>query len=249
MKFLRIIYTAHAFLIFCLGFLFLMPFFMILIQVKSWHKYAVVLNNAWARYMFLLMFMPVKVEYRQKLNRRQRYVFCPNHFSYLDIPLCGLVKNRFVFVGKSSMGKIPVFGYMYRKIHITVDRESLKSKYNTLVRAKEAIDNGKSVILFPEGGIRSENPPHMASFKEGAFRMAIEKQIPVVPITIPFNWIILPVDENLFRWKKCRLIIHEPIPTTGLTLENTDELKEKVFKVIEGELIRHFPEEFEKVGV
>ena len=185
--------------------------------------------------------LPIKIEYRAKLPRKQRYVFCPNHFSYFDIPICGMIRNPFVFVGKNSMEKIPLFGYMYRKIHITVDRESLKSRYNTLVRAKEAVDQGKSVLIFPEGGIKSTSPPKMASFKDGAFRLAIEKQIPVVPVTIPYNWIILPDNENLINWGKLKLVCHEPVSTSGMTLENVDNLKEEVFGIIRKELEAHFP--------
>jgi 1-acyl-sn-glycerol-3-phosphate acyltransferase len=122
------------------------------------------------------------------------------------------------------MARIPLFGYMYGKIHITVDRNSLKSKYNTLVKAKAAIDHGKSIVIFPEGGIKTTKMPKLAAFKEGPFRIAIEKQIPVVPVTIPYNWIILP-----------------DISTEGMSLADVDKLKEKVFSVIETELEKYFP--------
>jgi len=243
MKLFRFLYTAYAFIVFVLGFIVLLPFFLIFINIKGWEKNSMTLNNIWARYMFFFMFLPVKLEYRSKISRRNRYIFCANHFSYLDIPACGLIPHPFIFIGKSSVAKIPLFGYIYRKVHITVNRDSLKSKYNTMVRALEAIDSGKSVFLFPEGGIKSENPPRMAPFKEGAFRVAIEKQIPIVPVTIPYNWIILPETEQLFRWRRGRIIIHEPIPTEGLTLENLDELRKKVFTVIDQELKKYFPEE------
>jgi 1-acyl-sn-glycerol-3-phosphate acyltransferase len=139
------------------------------------------------------------------------------------------------------MARIPLFGYMYGKIHITVDRNSLKSKYNTLVKAKAAIDHGKSIVIFPEGGIKTTKMPKLAAFKEGPFRIAIEKQIPVVPVTIPYNWIILPDKENLFNWRKGKLICHEPISTEGMSLADVDKLKEKVFSVIETELEKYFP--------
>lgn len=243
MKLFRFLYTAYVFIVFVLGFIILLPFFLIFINVKNWDKHSMLLNTLWARYMFIFMCLPIKLEYRTKLNRHQRYVFCANHFSYLDIPSCGLIYHPFIFVGKSSVAKIPLFGYVYRKVHITVNRESLKSKYNTMVSAMEAVDMGKSVFLFPEGGIRSDDPPRMTPFKDGAFRVAIEKQIPVVPVTIPYNWIILPESEQLFRWKKGRLIIHEPIPTEGLTLKDVDDLKDKVFTIIDQELKKYFPEE------
>jgi 1-acyl-sn-glycerol-3-phosphate acyltransferase len=79
----------------------------------------------------------------------------------------------------------------------------------------------------------------MVRFKDGAFRLAIEKQIPVVPVTIPNNWIILPPDEFLLRWGTVSVIFHEPIPTRGMTLADLDTLKHRVFDVIEKELSQH----------
>ncbi|HEX9649003.1 MAG TPA: lysophospholipid acyltransferase family protein [Cyclobacteriaceae bacterium] len=241
MKIVRYIYTGYGLVVFTIGFIVLLPFFLILIQIKSWHKYVFVLNRVWAKWVFGLLGIPMEVEYRERLSRTQRYVFCPNHFSYLDIPTCGLIAHPFIFVGKNSMARIPLFGYMYGKIHITVDRNSLKSKYNTLVKAKAAIDHGKSIVIFPEGGIKTTKMPKLAAFKEGPFRIAIEKQIPVVPVTIPYNWIILPDNENLFNWRKGKLICHEPISTEGMSLADVDKLKEKVFSVIETELEKYFP--------
>jgi 1-acyl-sn-glycerol-3-phosphate acyltransferase len=79
----------------------------------------------------------------------------------------------------------------------------------------------------------------MGEFKDGAFRAAIEKQIPIVPVTIPYNWIILPADQFLLRWHPLKVIFHEPIETTGLTLQDVDALKEKVFRIIDEELKRN----------
>jgi 1-acyl-sn-glycerol-3-phosphate acyltransferase len=137
------------------------------------------------------------------------------------------------------MANIPLFGFMYRKLHITVDRSSLKSKLNTIKRSLRAIDEGKSLVIFPEGGIITEKDPVMSRFKEGAFRVAIEKQIPLVPVTIPYNWIILPPDEFLLRWHPLAIVFHEPIPTKGLTLDDIDGLKQKVFDTIQTELTNH----------
>jgi 1-acyl-sn-glycerol-3-phosphate acyltransferase len=197
------------------------------------------LNRWWARFLFAGVFLPFKVEYRQKLDKNKQYIFCPNHFSYLDIPTLGLNHHNTIFVGKSEMEKIPLFGYMYRKLHITVNRASLKSKANTLKRSLEAIHEGKSLVIFPEGGIVTEKDPVMARFKDGAFRVALEKQIPIVPVTIPYNWIILPPDQFLLRWHPIKVIFHEPIKTEGLTSTDLESLKKGVFDIIDGELRKH----------
>ena len=79
----------------------------------------------------------------------------------------------------------------------------------------------------------------MHRFKDGAFRVAIEKQIPIVPVTIPYNWIILP-DENLLpKLKKLKVVFHRPINTIGMTLEDIDKLKQQTYNTIDAELKRH----------
>jgi 1-acyl-sn-glycerol-3-phosphate acyltransferase len=107
----------------------------------------------------------------------------------------------------------------------------------------EAIDEGKNLIIFPEGGIVTEKGPVMGSFKDGAFRVAVEKQIPIVPVTIPYNWIILPPDEFLLRWHPLKVIFHQPLETAGLTAKDIDTLKQQVFTIIEQELKQHLKNE------
>jgi 1-acyl-sn-glycerol-3-phosphate acyltransferase len=105
----------------------------------------------------------------------------------------------------------------------------------------EAIENGKSLIIFPEGGIYTKNPPEMAGFKDGPFRVAIEMQVPIVPVTIPYNWMIVPDDgKMLVYWHKSKIIYHEPIATQGLTLKDVDILKNKVYHIIKNELDAYF---------
>jgi 1-acyl-sn-glycerol-3-phosphate acyltransferase len=94
----------------------------------------------------------------------------------------------------------------------------------------------KVLVIFPEGGIISTDPPHMSRFKDGAFRLAIEKQIAIVPVTLPFNWIILPEAPMLLRWKKLPLIFHEPIDVSAYTSKDVDALKSRVYSIIDEEL-------------
>ena len=217
-----------------------MPFFLVLVQKKSWHYYAYLLNHVWAKIFYAVCFFTLEIEYKAPLDKKKQYIFCPNHTSFLDIPLMGFSPVYFVFVGKSSIAKVPLFGYMYKKLHVTVDRNSLKSKYETIERSKKAIEEGKSLVIFPEGGIVSQEPPKMARFKDGPFRVAIEKQIPIVPVTIPYNWIILPDDGKMMVTKRTsKLIFHEPIDTEGLSIQDMDELKDRVYKIINDELIRY----------
>ena len=224
-------------LIFVVTFMIVIIPFIIIIQIPTWHRYVAHINRIWNRVFYPLIFIPLEVQISPHVESNGSYIFCPNHTSFLDICIMARTPTDFMFVGKNAMEKIPVFGYMYRKLHITVDRGSLKSKHSTYVRAKEAIDNGRSLVIFPEGGVHGERPPQMTPFKNGAFKIAIEKQIPIVPVTIPYNWIILPDDGRfLLTWRKAMLIYHDPIETKGLTLSDVDSLKEKVFEIINQKL-------------
>ncbi|MEM9857287.1 MAG: lysophospholipid acyltransferase family protein [Bacteroidota bacterium] len=243
MKFLRALYACYIFFWFTLLFLLFLPLLLIPILFKNTHYLTGVINRIWAHIFFTLTLFPKRIVVNEKIDRTKQYIFCPNHFSYLDIPTMGLNPVNSIFVGKNDMEKIPLFGFMYKKLHITVDRNSLKSRYATLVKSAQAVDDGKSLMIFPEGGIVSKNMPNMHRFKDGAFRIAIEKQIPIVPVTIPYNWIILPDDSLLPRLHTLKVVFHEPIKTNEMTLEKIEALKQKTFNVIDAELKRHLNED------
>ena len=236
MKIVRKIHTGYGIVVFCILFILLFPFFLVPIAFRGQHKLVGVLNRIWAKSLFILTFLPFKVECRERLDRSKQYIFCPNHFSYLDIPTMGLNPVNTIFVGKNEMENIPLFGFMYRSLHITVDRSQLKSRVTTFRRSMDALAEGKSLVIYPEGGIYSKYPPELAPFKDGAFHAAIEKQIPIVPVTIPYNWIILPDGPLLLNAGKVKVIFHEPIQTGGYNIDQVSALKARVREVIEKEL-------------
>jgi 1-acyl-sn-glycerol-3-phosphate acyltransferase len=236
MKVVRWVHTLYGLVIFTILFLAFCPLLCIPIIFPQMFKLVGFANRWWARLMFLFILVPFRVVYRTALDPKQQYIFCPNHFSYIDIPAMGLNHHNSIFVGKSDIGNIPLFGYMYARLHITVDRKNLRSRYTSVKQSLEAIDQGKSLVIFPEGGIMTKKEPVMSRFKDGAFRVAIEKQIPIVPVTIPHNWIILPPDQFLLRWHPLKVIFHEPIDTKGLTLADVDSLRERTFAIVEAEL-------------
>jgi 1-acyl-sn-glycerol-3-phosphate acyltransferase len=216
----------------------MLPAFAILIHTNNTRNALVYwLHRVWAWLYYALSFIPIRKVYSKKIDFKKQYIFSSNHFSLLDIPAIGVNKIRPIFVGKSSLGKIPLFGYMYRNIHITLDRQNLKSRYNALGKCADELEKGGNLVIFPEGGIVSKKMPQMARFKDGAFRLAIEKNIPIVPITIPYNWILLPDDGKLLLHRHENLIIfHDPIETKDLTIDDIDLLKTRVFEVISNEL-------------
>jgi 1-acyl-sn-glycerol-3-phosphate acyltransferase len=238
MKIVRALYTFYGLIVFIIVFALLLPFLLIPILFPKHFKLTGILNRWWARLLYTFIGLPFSIRYEEKLDPRKQYIFCPNHFSYLDIPTAGLNHHNAIFVGKSEMESIPVFGFMYRKLHITVDRSNLKSRYTTMLKTLQALDEGKSLVIFPEGGIITEKDPVMGPFKDGAFRASIEKQIPIVPVTIPFNWIILPPYEFLLNWKPLKVIFHRPVDPKAYSMQEINRYKDDVRNIIETELKR-----------
>lgn len=238
MKTLFKIYTGYGFLIFTLIFVVLLPFFFLAIFLKPLERLAGPLNRIWARALFFFLFLHrSKIRYEVPLNKKQRYIFCANHFSYLDIPTMGLIGHNFKFIGKSSLKKVPLWGYMYSKLHILVDRNSLRSRHSSWIKVQEKIQQGFSIAFFPEGGIYTKNPPQMVRFKEGSFRIAVDEQIPIVPVTIHNNHILLPDERPLIvKPGLVSLKVHKPIWPQGNDNKAVTELKNQVFEVIQNEL-------------
>lgn len=159
-----------------------------------------------------------------------------NHTSMLDIMLMLLVsKNPFVFVGKKELVKIPVFGFFYKRVCILVDRENVKSRTGVYRRAQRRLDQGLSICIFPEGGVPDEEVV-LADFKDGAFKMAIAHQIPLVPITFydnkkRFSFTFLSGSPGKVRAK-----VHRFFETNGLTEDDKGGLREKIRQMILKEL-------------
>jgi len=236
-NFFKQIYTVWCAIVFIGLFLLLFPFYLIIIANKSWHKHCYYLNKLWAKVALFLVGIETNIQGVHLLKPENQFVYCANHFSLLDIVSFGFAPQSVVYVGKSSLAKIPLFGYMFRKLHVTVNRASPTNSYRALDKAIEKMGDERSLVMFPEGGIISRNIPEMSRFKDGAFRAAIRKQIPIVPVSLPDNWIILPDEKKPFiTRRKMRMIYHQPILTKGLNMDDVPVLKAKVYDVIANEL-------------
>lgn len=237
MNFLRRVYSIYGTVVFFGTFILLLPIFLLTIKIKGFKKYGRSLNRLWSKIFFGFLGIRVMIDNIERVNPSQQYIVVANHFSYLDIPALGLIPADLVFVGKASLAKVPLFGYMFKNLHIAVDRNSLKSRGASIARAKEMLDEGASVVIFPEGGINSPDPPLLSRFKDGAFRIAMDKQIPILPITICNNHVILPDDGRfLLRHGTIRVFVHNPIPIIGDDPKLLNELKEYCYNTIQKQL-------------
>ena len=163
------------------------------------------------------------------------YVVCSNHFSYLDIAVSGMVIRRnWRYMAKKELANIPILNIFFKTLDISVDRENARNSFRSWKVAADSLDDGFNIVIYPEGRIAS-HPPKMVHFKNGPFRLAIEKQVPILPVTMLDNWKMLFVDG----WKIygrpgiCRVVVHAPIETKGMSLADLELLKQQVFTVIE----------------
>lgn len=164
--------------------LVLSPFLIISLSAERCYPFFMVLARLWALIIFYGMGFRYKIKQKQKLDRNKSYMLVANHTSMMDIMLMLiLVKNPFVFVGKKELAKLPIFGFFYKRAVIMVDRSSQKSRQESIRRAQEKLNKGLSICIFPEGGVPDDESIVLDTFKDGAFRLAIEFQIPIVPMT------------------------------------------------------------------
>jgi len=237
---MRLLYTIWCAIWFVALYLVLFPFQFVFLQRENWKPLAHKVNYIWGMLFFLVAGMPVRVERRFRPDPKKVYVFCANHFSYLDIAAMGvIVRNYYAFIGKSEVKHIQLLGYMFAKLHVQVDRSQPNSRAYSLAKSIRTLASGRSIMIFPEGGIKATEPPQMVPFRDGAFTMAIQQQVPIVPVTLLNNDLILPDRSPIrFHWHPLRAVIHPPIDTKGMTQDNLEQLKEETYKVIDKELMK-----------
>ena len=236
---MRLLYTIWCQFWLVAIFLLLFPLIFILLQSENWKPQVHILNRVWSKLFFLMIGIKCEIEYRFNPNINETYVFCANHFSYLDTAsIAVIIKNYFAFIGRAETGKVPLFGYLFNKLHIGVNRDDAKSRIQTLKTTLKTLQSGRSIMIFPEGGINTKNAPQMFEpLTDGAFAMAIQAQVPIVPITLLTNYQILP-DQNPMRFyrKTMKAIVHEPIFTKGLTKTDLDKVKTQYFDLVQNTL-------------
>jgi 1-acyl-sn-glycerol-3-phosphate acyltransferase len=192
----------------------------------------------WGHIWFALIFIRHKNIYEEPLQKNKSYIFVANHISYLDSPM--IVKAfrcPIRALGKAEMAKIPVFGFIYRNVIVTVDRTSPENRAKSVEILKSILLKGISVLVFPEGTFNITHLP-LKDFYDGAFRIAIESGTPIKPVLFLDTYQRMPY-EKLFSLNPgiSRAVFLEEISTEGLTNADLPFLKQKVYELMETKLI------------
>ena len=179
------------------------------------------------------------IDYEEPIDWKRTYIICGNHSSNLDVSsICVAVKSNHCYIGKEELLSNMVLGFFFRTIDITVNRDSKMSSFRAFKTAAERLKNEISVVIFPEATIPLDYPPKLSAFKNGAFRLAIELKIPILPVTSTDTWKVLwnTGKEHGSRPGICDIFVHKPIETAHLTLDDADALRDEVYELIKQKL-------------
>lgn len=233
------LWKLYMFSVFLVVLLLLYPFYAIWLNDEKHFKKGFRLMFFHTKFLAYAGGVMINVKNRHFLKQNQSYVLVANHSSYIDVVLLyQTISNYFVIMGKEELTRVPVFNVFFKKMNITVNRENRISGKKAMDRAGMELEKGSSVAIFPEG-IIPKNAPTLSKFKNGAFKLAIEKQTPIVPITFLTNYKRLEC-TGLFKGEAgpgvSRAIINEPISTVGMTEKDLIPLRDKVFEIINNQI-------------
>ena len=236
-KIVQPLYTLYVIVTFIITILLLLPFILIFgvgDNIKA-RKIVYYLLKCWANFWLFILGMPVKTYGNAPIGK---YVVVANHISYMDsFVLLSAVPGYFRPLGKKEISHIPLIGFIYKKIVIMVDRSSHHSRVKSMRLMWRVLKHDGSIAIFPEGTFNETGKP-LKDFYDGAFRLAINAQVAILPIVFP---------DTINRWNytgwwkltpgKNRAFYLQPIKTEGLLIENLPELKKEVYLLMETALL------------
>lgn len=183
-----IIWRVWFYIMVLLPIIILFPFLFISILKETWYPYFYKLARIWAKCILYGSGFYYTIEADEEIIKGKSYMFIANHTSMTDIMLMlAVTKNPCVFVGKKELVKIPLFGFFFKRSSIMVDRESSKSRLAVYERAQKRINQGLSICIFPEGKVPDDESIVLDEFKSGAFNLAIDHKLPIVPMVFADN--------------------------------------------------------------
>jgi 1-acyl-sn-glycerol-3-phosphate acyltransferase len=187
----------------------------------------------WAILLGVFYFVYYKFYNRDTIDRSKAHIYIANHNSFFDsVTLMLGIPGQFRPLGKIEITKAPIFGYIYSKIVVTVDRKSAESRKKSILQLFKKLKNGISVLIFPEGAM-NESSNNLNKFQDGAFLIAVESQTPIIPVVLINSRYVMPkLSYLLVRPGIIRTYFAEAIPTAGLTKEDIPALKEKVYTIM-----------------
>ena len=221
------------------GLILFSPIGVILISFEKTYPLFHLFCKYWCRLVLILNGFWYKSQKESDINSKSAYIICPNHTSKFDIILLfAIFPGTFVFLGKKNVSNIRFFEWFYNKTMVTFERGQISSSVNAYRKADRLLKRGISIVVFPEGRV-PEPEIKLAKFKLGAFKLAINNQVPIIPLTFVDNKRKYPEDKLNVQLGVLRVVMHKPINTIGKTAKHSIILKDKVFDIIYKTLIKY----------
>ena len=232
-------YTLYVAIVFLLFMIIYSPLIILPLLFKkngNWLNFIGL--RLWAETFRLLTGIWYKLEGKEHLVSGTSYIFIPTHTSWLDIPAIPLIATGPIkTLSKKEVGNMPLFGPVAKLCTVMVDRSDPKSRLRSLDAMRHALNNGTSLLIYPEGTVNKTTKP-LAPFYEGAFRLATESHRPLVPIVVKGCARCMPPKSMLMRPGIVTIRILPPVDTKELTPEEQPMLKAKMHDFMEKEVIK-----------
>jgi 1-acyl-sn-glycerol-3-phosphate acyltransferase len=212
-----------------------LPFFMG--RKYSWIGYKFL--KFWSWIFSMLTFIRYSIVGRENFHKGKSYIYVSNHTSFLDIPgICLTIPGEFRPLAKKELLKIPVFGWIAQSAAIIVDRSSGESRKKSMDKLKKILLDGLSILIFAEG-TQNRTKEILQPFKDGAFRIAIDTQEPILPMVVVGAGPLMPPGTLRLKPGKIKVVVAPEIPTTGLTYDDIPKLKRQTFDIMKELILKH----------
>jgi 1-acyl-sn-glycerol-3-phosphate acyltransferase len=193
----------------------------------------------WSWIFSILTFIRYELRGREKMKKGKSYIFVSNHTSFLDIPgVTILIPGQFRPLAKKELKKIPVFGWIAQTAAVIVDRSSPESRKKSIDRLKKILREGISILIFAEG-TQNRTKELLQPFHDGAFRIAVDAQQPILPIVVIGAGKLMPPGTIDLKPGKIRIVVGEEISTDGLTPKDVSNLKQQTFEAMHQLIVQH----------
>jgi 1-acyl-sn-glycerol-3-phosphate acyltransferase len=186
------------------------------------------ISKAWMSVFLFFIGCPLRVKGKEHFKKGENYIVVCNHNSMMDVPITTpFIPGANKTIAKIEMAKIPLFGIIYKRGSVLVDRKSEESRKTSFIKMKEVLQMGLHMCIYPEG-TRNKTKEPLQRFHNGAFRLAVDTGKSILPSVIFYTGIVLPHDKKFYLWPH-RIEMHflAAIPVDNLTAE---QLKDEAFK-------------------
>jgi len=240
MKILQTIYTAYALLLFWVTMILFAPFILFpILFFKTGGAYTFFFIRGWASTWCFLIGLKFIIHGQEHIESDTPYIYIFNHSSYLDAPAIPMaIHAEIKALGKKELSRIPIFGFLISHVAVWVDRKDAASKKESISKLKAILSKGTSIVVAPEG-TRNESSQTLLPFQNGAFRLAAETGLSIMPMAIIGAGKLMTKNSLLLKPGTVHIYFSKSIKPYGSLPEEINLLKDKAYNRLEAMIITH----------